>query len=156
MVGKPAASGDMTWKGTEMDSDFESGDFESRRGRQAYSGENAWAADPGLRRAAIRREMGVRQTRRASTWVAATLIAGVAATTGYFAHAAATPAASAGSTVQGTGGVTGAAATGHKPSLSQNPVVTSGGSGVTAGTSGPGGTAGTAGIPRTAGTWHDN
>ncbi len=46
-------------------------EFESRQGRPAYSAENAWAADPGLRRAAARREMGVRQTRQVSTWAAA-------------------------------------------------------------------------------------
>jgi hypothetical protein len=74
--------------------------------------------------------------RQASNWTAALLIAGVAATTGYFAHHAppATPATSAVTSVPG-----GTAATrAHKPSLSA-PVATSSGSGVTVGT-GPGGT----------------
>lgn len=77
--------------------------------------------------AGMTRDSGIRRTRRASTWTAAALIAGVAATAGYFAHAspAATP----------TGVTTGAPATGtathHKACLAA-PVATSGGSGVTA------------------------
>ena len=79
---------------------------------------------------------GVRRARQASNWTAALLIAGVAASTGYFAHHAppATPATSAVTSVPSGTAATG----GHKPSLSA-PVATSSGSGVTVGT-GPGGT----------------
>jgi hypothetical protein len=87
-------------------------------------------------RGAGARRSGVRRVRQASNWTAALLIAGVAATTGYFAHHAppATPATSAVTSVPGGTAATGA----HKPSLSA-PVATSSGSGVTVGT-GPGGT----------------
>jgi hypothetical protein len=86
-------------------------------------------------RGAGTRRSGVRRVRQASNWTAALLIAGVAATTGYFAHHA--PAAtSATSSVTSVPGGT-AAAGAHKPSLS-NPVATSTGSGVTVRT-GPGG-----------------
>jgi hypothetical protein len=91
----------------------------------------------GYRRGAGARGSGVRRVRQASNWTAALLIAGVAATTGYFAHHAppATPATGAvTSSVPGGTAATGA----HKPSLSA-PVATSSGSGVTVGT-GPGGT----------------
>ena len=88
------------------------------------------------RRGADARASGVRRVRQASNWTAALLIAGVAVTTGYFAHHAppATPATSAVTSVPGGTAATGA----HKPSLSA-PVATSSGSGVTVGT-GPGGT----------------
>ena len=88
------------------------------------------------RRGAGARMSGVRRARQASNWTAALLIAGVAASTGYFAHHAppATPATSAVPSVPSGTAATGA----HKPSLSA-PVATSSGSGVTVGT-GPGGT----------------
>jgi hypothetical protein len=88
------------------------------------------------RRGADARVSGVRRVRQASNWTAALLIAGVAATTGYFAHHAppVTPATSAVTSVPSGTAATGA----HKPSLSA-PVATSSGSGVTVGT-GPGGT----------------
>jgi hypothetical protein len=88
------------------------------------------------RRGPDARASGVRRVRQASNWTAALLIAGVAATTGYFAHHAppATPATRAVTSVPGGTAATGA----HKPSLSA-PVATSSGSGVTVGT-GPGGT----------------
>jgi len=85
--------------------------------------------DPGdYRRGASARRSGVRRVRQASNWTAALLIAGVAATTGYFAHHAppATPATGAVTSVPGGTAATGA----HKPSLS-GPVATSSGSGVT-------------------------
>ena len=82
------------------------------------------------------RRSGVRRVRQASNWTAALLIAGVAASAGYFAHHAppATPAIRAVTSVPGGTAATGA----HKPSLSA-PVATSSGSGVTVRT-GPGGT----------------
>jgi hypothetical protein len=76
-------------------------------------------------------------------------MAGVAAGAGYFAHAVATPAtATGGTTVTGTSGAS--AATGQKPSLT-HPVVTSGGSGVVAGTAG-----GAGGGSGSAVHWQDN
>jgi hypothetical protein len=116
-----------------------------------------WTNDPGSAaarsRAAARRDAGVWQTRRISTWTAAALVAGVAASAGYFAHAVAAPApASGGAAITSTAAAP--AATGHKPSLT-HPVVTSGGSGVVAGAAGgsAGGSAGGGG-----GTvhWRDN
>lgn len=81
------------------------------------------------------RAAGVRRVRWASNWMAAALIAGVAAATGYFAHHA-PPAAPAGTSTTTVPGSTGAGV--GKPSLS-GPVATSSGSGVTV-TRGPGGT----------------
>jgi len=75
------------------------------------------------RRGAGARVSGVRRVRQASNWTAALLIAGVAATTGYFAHHA--PAA--------------APATGPDSDGLWAPVATTSGSGVTVRT-GPGGT----------------
>ena len=95
--------------------------------------------------AAARRDSAVHQARRTTNWTAAALIAGVAVTTGYFVHMAATPASPAGVAQHGTGVVTG-----QKPSVS-HPVVVSGGSGVTAGSSSSGG--GTSGGSV---TWRDN
>jgi len=76
------------------------------------------------------RDGGVRRVRRVSNWTAAALIAGVAATTGYFAHAsqaavpaAGSPSGTAGPATTGTGA--------HK-ACPAAPVATSGGSGVTA------------------------
>jgi len=116
--------------------------------------EDDWAArSAGRRRAVERRDTGVRQTRRISSWTAAALVAGVAASAGYFVHTATTPAGTTSSTST-TGTVTGTGtATGQKPSVT-HAVVTSGGSGVSAGTSsGAGG--GSAGSG-TAVHWRDN
>jgi hypothetical protein len=100
----------------------------------------AWRAAAPSPTAHERRDRGIRESRTAANWTAAALIAGVAAATGYFAHHPATQAvaaaqytqsgtASAGATVHGQGG---------HAAISQ-PVATSGGSGVTAGSGGAGG-----------------
>ena len=83
------------------------------------------------------RDSGVLRSRRASTWTAAALIAGVAATTGYLAHA-----------IPGTGGTTtgqGTARPAGKSTVAKPgapaviaPVATSGGSGGAAGAGGGG------------------
>jgi hypothetical protein len=75
------------------------------------------------------RDDGIRRSRQASTWTAAALIAGVAATTGYLAHTmtASTPGTSNTGTTGTTVGKSGAA-TQHSPVVG-GPVVTSGGSG---------------------------
>jgi hypothetical protein len=95
-------------------------------------------------RAIARRDAGRERVRRVTAWTAATLVAGMAAGAGYFAHATTT---TSGTATQLTSGS--AHATGQKPSLS-HPVATSGGSGVTAGSS--------AGSGRTGGavSWRDN
>jgi hypothetical protein len=125
-------------------------DDTGRRRLGAQAEEDDWPQGGDARRRAVaRRDAGVRQTRRISTWTAAALVAGVAASAGYFAHAVVTPGVSTnGSSVSSTTGTVGT--TGHKPSLT-HPVVTSGGSGVTAGTAGgsPGSGGGTV-------TWRDN
>lgn len=103
------------------------------RRRLSPPAEDDWTAGDGAirQRAADRRDAGMRQTRQISGWTAAALVAGVAAGAGYFAHAAATPTVlTSGTAVKGTVG-----STAQKPSLT-HPVVTSGGSGVTVGTSG--------------------
>jgi hypothetical protein len=89
------------------------------------------------------RVRGVRQARHAANWTAAALLAAVAAATGYFAHH---PAASAPSL--STGGTSATTAHGGHVSVA-HPIVTSGGSGVVAGT-GPGGSAGSTR------SWSDN
>jgi len=77
------------------------------------------------------RDSGIRGSRRTMTWTAAALIATVAATTGYLAHAIPVTAGSSSST--------GTTHTGKPASVAPNapavsgPVVTSGGSGVAAG-----------------------
>jgi hypothetical protein len=87
------------------------------------------------------RETGVRSTRRATTWTAAALIATVAATTGYLAHAIPVSGTAGSSTSAGTGQA-GAGHTGKSGAVTSGapavggPVVTSGGSGVTAGSGG--------------------
>ena len=93
------------------------------------------------------REGGLRSTRRASTWTAAALIAGVAVTTGYLARSI--PVNGAGTSSNNTSG--GTAKPAAKPSPAspgtvrpstpavQPPVVTSGGSGAAAGGGGGGG-----------------
>ena len=84
------------------------------------------------------RESGVRASRRASSWTAASLIAGVAATTGYLAHSI--PGTTTGGTTSSVT-TTGSGTAGHAgkstaarqgaPAVS-GPVVTSGGSGAAA------------------------
>ena len=128
--------------------------FEGRRRLTPQPGDN-WTVTggDGPARAAARRDAGVRQTRRMSTWTAAALVASVAASAGYFAHGAAISApALSGTSVTGTAGAAGA--TGHKPSLT-HPVVTSGGSGVVAGASSGAGGGGAAGGGNAA-HWRDN
>ena len=56
---------------------------------------------PVRRQAGTTRDRGVHGVRRVSNWTAAALIAGVAATTGYFAHASQPAAPTAGSTAHG-------------------------------------------------------
>ncbi len=110
------------------------------------------AASALRRQAAGRRDAGVRQIGRISGWTAAGLVAGVAAGAGYFAHAVPPTAVPASATaVQGTVG-----STGQKPSLT-HPVVTSGGSGVTAGTAGgSSATGGAAASGNATAQWRDN
>lgn len=105
-------------------------DETSQYGRPAYT----WPGDdygpPGGYWPAYARDGGIRRSRRASSWTAAALIAGVAATTGYLAHSI--PAT-------GTSGGTGNGTTHKAPGKTvvrapsapvvQAPVVTSGGSG---------------------------
>ena len=97
--------------------------------------------------AAARRDTGLRQTRRLTAWTAAGLIAGVAASVGYFVHHPATSASSGSGAVVSS---TGAAVHGQKPAAG-HALVVSGGSGVTAGVAGGGGGSTTGGL-----TWHDN
>jgi hypothetical protein len=92
---------------------------------------------PGYWQAGYARDGGFRSSRRASSWTAAALIAGVAATTGYLAHSIPTT----GATTKTSGAVK------HKQQASkarvqapsapapayQAPVVTSGGSGAAGG-----------------------
>src|SRR5215472_17543411 len=99
-----------------------------------YDDDTGCQRDAGPPRGAPRTS-GIRRLRRASNWTAAALIAGVAATTGYFAHHA-QPATPAISTVSGTAPGAGTAGPG-KPTLS-HPVTTSTGSGVVV-TTGPNG-----------------
>ena len=109
-----------------------------------------WRADQGgmpgySPRMGHAREIGVRRVRRASTWTAAALIAGVAVTTGYLAHSV--PVTGSGSATNTGGyGPAGKSSTGaqHAPGVS-GPVVTSGGSGV-AGRGGAGGAGGAGGF----------
>lgn len=104
----------------------------------------------------LRRDAGVRQARRVTGWTAAALIAGTAASAGYFAHVAAPPAGTtAGTSVPGS-------AQGSVPGAGQHrlthTVVTSGGSGVAAGGSATGGAAGGGTSSGSGGavTWRDN
>jgi hypothetical protein len=120
----------------------------SRRRPPGY--DDDWRASGDTTRTArLSRDDGVRRVRRMSNWTAAALIAAAAVTSGYFAHA--TTVAGSAPSYSGTAshGQAGAPVTGHKPSLT-HPVVTSGGSGVTAGSSGSG-SSGTA-----ASGWRDN
>lgn len=118
---------------------------------QGWAGQGDTAHSQAVARgsAAARRDAGLRMTRRLTTWTAAALIAGVAASVGYFAqHPATTVGAGSVATTSGA-----AAVNGHKPAIG-HPVVTSGGSGVTAGVTG-GGTGGAGSAGGTL-TWHDN
>ncbi len=85
--------------------------------------------------ARMSRDDGVRRVRRMSNWTAAAMVAGVAVTTGYFAHAATVASQQASPPGTVSPGQPGTAVPGHKASVT-HPVATSGGSGVTAGTSG--------------------
>jgi hypothetical protein len=85
--------------------------------------------DPAARQGYQTRDRGVRGGRRVSNWTAAALIAGVAATTGYFAHASQPAAPAAGATTGAAGTAT--AGTGAHKACPAAPVATSGGSGVT-------------------------
>lgn len=95
-------------------------------------------------RAVAQRDAGRERVRRVTAWTAASLVAGMAAGAGYFAHATT---AAPGATTQATPGS--AHPGGQRPSLS-HPVATSGGSGVAAGSTGVSG--------RAAGAvnWRDN
>jgi hypothetical protein len=108
----------------------------------------AYAPLPEARsRAVARRDRGRERVRRISAWTAATLVAGMAAGAGYFAHSTT---ATSGTVTQVTPGT--AQSSGQRPSLS-HPVATSGGSGVTAGgAAGPGGPGAAGG----AAGWRDN
>jgi hypothetical protein len=83
------------------------------------------------------RDAGVRYTRRMSNWTAAALVAAVAGTTGYLAHAipATTSSTSGGTTTTGATHGGKSTSTGFAPASPavSGPVVTSGGSGVAAG-----------------------
>jgi hypothetical protein len=107
--------------------------------------EGDWPFTDEQRRPAVqRRDAGLQQVRRISAWTTAVLVAGTAAGVGYFARAASNPAGAAPSAAASMAGAT--HGTSQKPSVS-HPVVTSGGSGVTAG--GP--------VSRTgAASWGDN
>jgi hypothetical protein len=94
------------------------------------------------------RDIGVRASRRASSWTAAALIAAVAATTGYLAHSI--PGTTTGGTTTG-GTTTGSGTAGqagkstaarHGAPAVSGPVVTSGGSGAAAAGRAGGGGAG--------------
>jgi hypothetical protein len=109
--------------------------------RSGYRPAYPWPRDdfgpPGGYWPGYARDGGIRSSRRASTWTAAALIAGVAATTGYLAHAI--PAAG---TSSGTGkGSAPKAPKAHSKTVVRAPsapavrapVVTSGGSGAAGG-----------------------
>jgi hypothetical protein len=131
-----------------MDQEYQS----ARRRLPEPSADDRTRYESGDRYALAWRDSGVRRTRRASNWTAAALIAGVAATSGYFVHAAApAPAGSAGgATSATTGAVHSTAGHGQKPSVTHS-VVTSSGSGVTVGSSSSSGTGGGSTT-----TWRDN
>jgi ferric-dicitrate binding protein FerR (iron transport regulator) len=77
------------------------------------------------------REHGVRGSRRVSNWTAAALIAGVAATTGYLAHAI--PAGGSGTQTNTTNQAGKSAVVTPAAPATPQPVATSGGSGATSG-----------------------
>jgi hypothetical protein len=98
-----------------------------RRPDYGWYGED-YGPPPHYSHAGYVRDGGIRGSRRAMTWTAAALIATVAATTGYLAHAIPVSA--------GSGSSTGTAHPGKSPTVAPSspavsgPVVTSGGSGV--------------------------
>ena len=104
-------------------SDDRSPDDRGYRGRR-YGGPDQEAASR------FNRAEGIRRVRRTSNWTAAALIAGVAVTTGYFAHAATVASQQATSPGTVSTGQPGTAVPGHK-ATANNPVATSGGSGAT-------------------------
>ncbi len=89
-------------------------DYDARgRRRLDPPAEDDWAAGSATRRRAVeRRDTGVRQTRRISSWTAAALVAGVAASAGYFAHAAMPAGTTSGTSATGTASGTGTGTTG--------------------------------------------
>jgi hypothetical protein len=95
-----------------------------RRPDRGWYGED-YGPPPRYSHAGYARDSGIRGSRRAMTWTAAALIATVAATTGYLAHAIPVTAGSSTSTAH-PGKSTTVAPNG--PAVS-GPVVTSGGSG---------------------------
>jgi hypothetical protein len=124
-----------------MDSDYETG-------RRRLPGHRDWMADAErVRDARASRDAGVRRVRTMSNWTAAALVAGVAVTSGYFAHAATVATQAPGYSGSSGQGQPGTAAAGHKVGLT-HPVATSGGSAVTAGGGGSGGSGVSA--------WRDN
>jgi hypothetical protein len=130
--------------------------------QDAQSADRTWAAcgrpTTGSRRATAARDTDIRRASRVSSWTAAALVAGVAVTTGYFAHnVAATTAGGSTGTATQTGKSTAGA---HGTPVLHGPVVTSGGSGaVGGGTGGAGGGTGGAGGTSSAThstTWRDS
>ena len=109
-----------------------------------------------VRRASVTRDGRVRRVRRLSNWAAAALIAGVALTSGYFAHATPVTAATSVITGQPQAGAAATAGSAQRPVL-VTPVATSSGSGVTVGASGSGAAGGAAGVNgfSTVSTWKD-
>jgi hypothetical protein len=104
-------------------------------GRRRLPGYADWAAGAeSVRDARASRDAGVRRVRKMSNWTAAALVAGVAVTSGYFAHAA--------TVATQAPGYSGTAGQGQPGTTLTHPVVTSGGSGVTAGSGGAGGSHG--------------
>jgi hypothetical protein len=104
------------------------------------NGQRQRPLQPAQIRAIARRDYGRERVRRVTAWTAATLVAGMAAGAGYFAHATTATSGTASQVTSGSAHVRG-----QRPSLS-HPVVTSAGSGVTAGsTAGSGGAGGGAG-----------
>lgn len=111
------------------------GEDRPERVRLARTGDECDAGHPAEFRAARYRDGGVRRARQVSNWTAAVLVAGAAAASGYFAHAATAPVVT-GATQPGTT----VAGTGQKATVT-HPVVTSGGSGVVVGQNGQAGQA---------------
>ena len=106
---------------------------------------NGWSAQSGWSPGDAR-ERGLRRSRRVSNWTVAALIAGVAAATGYLAHAIpATGSGSGGTVPTGTSGGRQATVAPGSPTApdAPGPVATSGGSGSTgSGSTGSGSTGG--------------
>lgn len=117
-------------------------DDRTEHGRPAYTWRGEQYGPPGgYWPPGFHRDSGVLRSRRASTWTAAALIAGVAATTGYLAHAI--PGTGGSTTGTGTGTGTGTAKPAGKSTVVKpgtpavtTPVATSGGSGGAGGAGG--------------------